>query len=318
MKKVMVYGAGNLGLSVLIGLANRGVELYRYAFTNVSNLGKELTCNNQEVEILSCDDLRLAEIKYEVYEEVSYIIVTLTGDVLEKEIDFLLTFDIPLVILSTKYDVARVKGKVVNACGRAVISENMALPIVDFWDRLSNLKNVPESVTLYVNVLESHQSKKADISGSAIKVLDILEKKGFVFEFTETDKEKYKEDVDGTYGCINCLREELSQEHFGIAKKYLSGHAYHSFWITSYVKDEKTIDYLNYVFDTLHSLEAQTIPDVIDIQVELSDFDDRIELYISHNINGRDIYSDGVVRCINFLQETMQTGAFSGIDVVNS
>jgi dihydrodipicolinate reductase len=321
MKKVMIYGVGKLGFSLLEGLSAKKIELYKYSYTGDDFQEKEFEFNGQKVLICSSNVLGIDERVTDIMENVSVIVVTLAGNVLEKEIDFLLTLDIPLIILSTQYDVEMVRQKAIIDNVTVVMSENIALPIVDFWDRLENLVDFDNKSKLKISITESHQSSKSDISGSAIKVLDLLKAKGLSVDFSDKDRLKYKVGLDGNYGCISCLRNNVTQETYGIPVEHLSGHAYHSFWFyCENINNEKCDDYiyLEYMFDVLRTLVNYSIPGILDFDVNLTEYDEQIVLDVTHNINGRSLYSDGVEQCIKFLQDPTHTGVFSGIDVVKA
>ena len=132
MKKnnyVAVYGCGRLGMEVLEGLALRGVPLYNFSYGieierevcnfngliyfymhyyNTKTESKEyrfkFLSNIQVVDIVDSSILRNLDDKNCLIKYVNSIVVILTGDVLLKEIDFLLTLKIPLVICSIDYD----------------------------------------------------------------------------------------------------------------------------------------------------------------------------------------------------------------------
>jgi 4-hydroxy-tetrahydrodipicolinate reductase len=75
---------------------------------------------------------------------------------------------------------------------------------------------------------------------------------------------------------------KVQQEQWGIPKEYLEGHAWHTYTLTS--------------------------------------FDQTVRLKFEHNINGRDVYADGVLDAVLFLTAKMAQGSqshvFSMIDVL--
>jgi len=314
-KKILVYGVGKLGESIIKGLIDRKIEVFCESYNGPSDNEYVIDHKNVLVDILNSSKLKNNIYNKELKKEVSYIIVTLTGAVLEKEIDFLLSLGIPLVILSTKFDEKKISQKAIDANVKILMSQNMALGIVDFWNRIQKIPNVPDnSSEIYFFAIESHQNSKADISGSAIKVLEYFRSKEICIFFDEEDKKSFKKGVDGEYGCIQCIRtEEVQLNDLKIPKEYISGHGYHTFSLFPEVWDDISSKYLSLLYREFKSLESYTIDGVFEFKVFLEQDNG---LIIVHNINGRDIYTDGVVQSIKFLEKQKQ-GVYSVIDIIN-
>ncbi len=312
MKKVAIYGAGNLGKALIYALHEKGFFIYDHAYNAEGSQEEHLKLDDREIEIVNSDLLRNDVINNCMREFVDCIVVTLPGKALEEEIDFLLEFKIPLIIMSTQYDVEKVTKKLQDSGISAVISENMCFGIVDFWKRLTGLPKLKDDILISIDVVESHPEFKADISGSAIKVLEILKDKGFQVDFSKQDREAYKDGVDGYYGCIHCLRDKTTQESYGVPEEYLMSHAYHSYFFNVQDSDEKSIAYLNQLYHIFIAFVRYNIPGVFEFEVELNDN----SLDLTHNINGREIYADGVARSIEYLD--VHKGVFTGIDVISA
>jgi len=313
-KKVLVYGVGKLGESIIKGLIDRGIEVFYESYNGPSDKEYVIDHKNVLVDILNSSKLKNNIYNKELKKQVSYIVVTLTGEVLEKEIDFLLSLGIPLVILSTKFDEKVISQKAINANVKILMSQNMALGIVDFWDRIQKIPNIPDnSSEIYLFAIESHQSSKADISGSAIKVLEYFKAKEVCVFFDDEDKKSFNKGVDGEYGCIQCIRTEETQlNDLKVPKEYISGHGYHTFSIFPEIWDDISTRYLSLLYREFKSLEAYTIEGVFEFKVYL---EQDTGLIIVHNINGRDIYTDGVVQSIQFLEKQKQ-GVYSALDII--
>jgi len=247
--------------------------------------------------------------------ETDYILVTCPGDALEENIDSLLSLKKPMIILSTKYDEELISSKASNAGVKILMSQNMAFGIVDFWNRIDSIDDVPVTEEISVFVQESHQKAKADISGSAIKVLNLFESKGFLVYFDDNDKESFKPGIDAEYGCISCIRAEKTQlEKLNVPEEFLGGHGYHTICLFPEIWNNESVKYLSTIYNLFKSLENYTIEGVLDFKVFIEQDEG---LVIVHNINGRDIYTDGVVKSMQFL-ENANVGVYSAIDVINA
>jgi 4-hydroxy-tetrahydrodipicolinate reductase len=314
-KGVLVYGVGKLGESIIKGLIDRGIKLFHESYNGPNDKEYIIDHKNVIVDVLNSKKLKNNIFHHNLKEQVSFVIVTLTGDILEKEIDFLLSLEIPLIILSTKFDEESISKKAKNAGVKILMSQNMALAIVDFWNRIEKIPKVPDTLDeIYLFVIESHQNSKADISGSAIKALNLFKQKDLFVMFDEQDKKAFVKGIDGEYGCIKCIREENTQlTYMNIPKEYLSGHGYHTFSIFPEVWNENTVKYLNLLYIEFKTLTEYSIEGIFEFNVNIIQDEG---LVITHNINGRDIYTDGVVKSIEFLNK-QKKGVYSAIDIIN-
>jgi len=102
----------------------------------------------------------------------------------------------------------------------AVIAPNMAKQIVAIQaGLLAMVKRFPSSFSGYtLTVTESHQSTKADTSGTA---------KAIVSHLSELTGEKFG------FEQIQMLREKEKQLSFGVPEAHLRGHAYHTYSLVS-------------------------------------------------------------------------------------
>jgi len=102
----------------------------------------------------------------------------------------------------------------------AVIAPNMCKQIVAFQATMEHMaKAYPGAFGGYkMELVESHQSTKADTSGTA---------KAVVSSFNEMGIQKFSVDD------IQKLRKADEQEKFGVPKEFLDGHAWHTYSLTS-------------------------------------------------------------------------------------
>lgn len=308
MKKencVTIYGCGSLGMSLLSELpaCARNVNLYKYSFGKPKMTKKDCYFHGNNVSIVGSDYLVHANARMDLRNNVSCIIVTLTGEQLNEEIDFLLNLNIPLIICSTKYNIGLINRKIYCEEVPILISDNFALPIVDFWNRIENMDRLPESCNSKVHIIESHQSGKKDVSGTAIHVLKLLIDKGFSGELP--DQKDYVIGKSSSSGSIVSIRGEDASLKYGVPKEFINGHAYHkiTFYLFSYELARKYYDY----FESLNNYSQEG---VIEFKVSL----ENRTIEILHNINGREIYSDGVFTALEFLKTNPRVS--SAIDLL--
>lgn len=104
----------------------------------------------------------------------------------------------------------------------AVIAPNMAKQIVALQATLQHMsQRFPGSFIEYsLSVQESHQSTKADTSGTAKAIVDHLTALNNQKTFTLED--------------ITKIRDEKGQLAFGVPRQALDGHAYHTYRLTSH------------------------------------------------------------------------------------
>ena len=135
----------------------------------------------------------------------------------------------------------------------AVIATNMATPVVIFQEMIKHAaKSFPKSLEGFELVIqESHQAVKPDPSGTAISLLGFFKELGMPLE-----KEQ-----------IIMLRDpDLQETVLNIPNKYLGGHGYHTYTLTS--------------------------PD------------GTVVLQFKHNVLGRNVYVEGALTAIRFLAKS--------------
>ena len=149
---------------------------------------------------------------------------------------------IPFVMGTTGGDREKLEHVVKTSSTPAVIAPNMAKQIVGFQAMMAYAADsFPGLFKGYeLKVIESHQAGKADTSGTAKAMVGYFNQLGTDFDMND----------------IQMIRDPEKQEKtLGIPKKYLAGHGWHTYTLTS--PDETA------VFE------------------------------FKHNINGRDIYVSG-------------------------
>ena len=134
---------------------------------------------------------------------------------------FYVKHDIPFVMGTTGGDRDKLMADVSTASHFAVIAPNMGKQIVAMQAALENLAtSYPSAFAGYkLNVVESHQKKKADTSGTAKAVIESLKILSDDDFNVETD--------------VKMLRDDESSIHFGVPQQGLDGHAFHTYTLTS-------------------------------------------------------------------------------------
>ncbi|MDR2663234.1 MAG: hypothetical protein LBC31_09585 [Treponema sp.] len=186
----------------------------------------------------------------------------------EQNIDLYCSKETSFVMGTTGVVIDRISDKIIESDINAVISTNMGKQIVALQSMLkyaaNNFPNCFKDYTLQVK--ESHQNNKLDTSGTARVMVGYFKQLGI--DFDERDIEK--------------IRNPKEQIKLGVPQKYLEGHGWHTYSLTS---EDKTV-----------------------------------HIEITHNINGRDIYAKGTIDSIFFLDDKINKGVcgkiFSMIDVL--
>mmetsp|Transcript_89374 Transcript_89374/g.177689 ORF Transcript_89374/g.177689 Transcript_89374/m.177689 type:complete len:289 (+) Transcript_89374:57-923(+) len=126
----------------------------------------------------------------------------------------------PFVIGTTGGDRQKMLKATEDTGTYAVIAPNMSKQIVAFQATMERMAaDFPNAFGGYkMDVVESHQSTKADTSGTAKAVVASFNKLG-VQPFNVED--------------IKLIRKPDEQENFGVPAEYLNGHAWHTYTLTS-------------------------------------------------------------------------------------
>ena len=178
---------------------------------------------------------------------------------------------LPFVMGTTGGDRPLLEASVRASSISAVIAPNMAKQIVGFQAMMEYAaQTFPDLFKGYVlEIKESHQTGKADTSGTAKAMVRYFNQMGLSFSEDEIIKER---------------DPEVQSGQWGIPQKYLAGHGWHTYALTS---GDKTV---------------------------------RFEF--THNVNGRDVYARGTLDAILFLGAKVSQGAqgkvYTMIDVLKN
>jgi 4-hydroxy-tetrahydrodipicolinate reductase len=176
---------------------------------------------------------------------------------------------LPFVMGTTGGDRDALTDTVLRSTICAVIAPNMAKQIVGFQAMMAYAAdNFPGLFSGYaLTVRESHQSGKADTSGTAKAMVTYFNRMG----------------VEFTSDAIVMERDpRIQREQWGIPDAFLSGHGWHTYRLTS---PDQTV-----VFE------------------------------FQHNVNGRDVYAEGTIDAVCYLDRQLKAGAvgrvYTMIDVL--
>ena len=175
----------------------------------------------------------------------------------------------PFVMGTTGGDRDKLSQTVTQSANAAVIAPNMAKQIVGLQAMMSHAaEHFPNLFKGYqLTVRESHQSGKADTSGTAKAMVGYFNQMGIPFGEDDIRKER---------------DPERQCNMWGIPAEHLAGHGWHTYTLTS---PDKTVKF-----------------------------------EFTHNINGREIYGEGTLDAIKFLEKKLTQGAkgmvFTMIDVL--
>lgn len=183
--------------------------------------------------------------------------------------DFYCRNELPFVMGTTGGDRDRLEEAVLQSSTAAVIAPNMAKQIVGFQAMMEHAARLfPGLFEGYsLEIRESHQKGKADTSGTAKTMVKYFNDLGL--PFVEADIRKERD-------------PERQKNLWGIPEKFLTGHGWHTYTLTS--------------------------------------ADETVRFEFSHNVNGREIYARGTLDAIVYLRAKLQEGVrgevFSMIDVL--
>jgi len=127
--------------------------------------------------------------------------------------------NIPFVMGTTGGDNFELASIVTQSSISAVIAPNMSAPIVMLMDMfIYAASNYPGVLRDWeIRITESHQAGKADVSGTALAIGDLMKKLG----------------VNFTKENIRSVRDEIEQRIIGIPEFAITGHGWHKYSLIS-------------------------------------------------------------------------------------
>ena len=258
--KVMVNGIpGNMAANVARHvLGDDRLDLLPFSLT-----GPEIEVAEHKIESIAIQllkpDKREQAIDGLTQKEGAFISVDYSHpSAVNANAEFYCKYQLPFVMGTTGGDRPQLEASVRASSISAVIAPNMAKQIVGFQAMMEYAaQTFPDLFKGYVlEIKESHQKGKADTSGTAKAMVRYFNQMGLSFGEDEIFKER---------------DPEVQTAQLGIQQKYLTGHGWHTYALTS---GDKTV---------------------------------RFEF--THNVNGRDVYAWGTLDAILFLEARVSEGA---------
>ncbi|MBF0244004.1 MAG: dihydrodipicolinate reductase [Planctomycetes bacterium] len=246
-----------------------GIELLPFALTGVG-FGGSCRIGSKTVRLLEPEEREHFMEGIQDYNKV--IIVDYSHpDAVLGNASFYASKGLPFVMGTTGGNLTRLTEIVQSNRLPAVVAPNMALPLVAIMAMFDfAAKNFPGVFQDYrLSIRESHQKGKADTSGTAKAMLGMMKTLGVSF--------------DEDRGIEMCRDPELQKSLFNIPDEHLSGHAYHTY--------------------------------------DISSEDGSSHFRIEHNILGRSIYAEGTVHAVQFLARHLDEkpeAPYSMIDVLKN
>ena len=270
---VMVNGIpGNMAVNV----ARHILADDRFALVPFSLTGPEIQLADHKVETFAIRLLKPEE-REQVIEDLKqkegpFLSVDFTHpSAVNANAEFYCKYQLPFVMGTTGGDRSRIEASVRASSISAVIAPNMAKQIVGFQAMMEYAaQTFPDLFKGYVlEIKESHQKGKADTSGTAKAMVRYFNQMGLGFSEDEIIKER---------------DPGIQAARWRIPQKYLAGHGWHTYSLTS---EDKTV---------------------------------RFEF--THNVNGRDVYARGTLDAVLFLETRVSEGGqgnvYTMIDVLKN
>ena len=269
--KVMVNGIpGNMAVNV----ARHVLADDRFELVSGSLTGPEIAAAEYKIEAISIRLIKPDE-REQIIEDLKkhegiFLCVDYTHpSAVNANAEFYCKRQLPFVMGTTGGDRQRLEATVRSSSIPAVISPNMAKQIVGFQAMMEYAAQTFSDLFkgYSLEIKESHQKGKADTSGTAKAMVRYFNQMGIGFSEDEIVKER---------------NPEIQSTQWGIPQRYLEGHGWHTYALTS---GDKTV---------------------------------RFEF--THNVNGRDVYARGTLDALLFLKDRVSQGAqgkvYTMIDVL--
>jgi len=219
---VMINGLpGNVARVIAEHAQSDGhLNLLPYALT-----GPEITATQYQVGTLAVElirpDQRDARIAGVISDHAPFITVDYSHpSAVNANAEFYCRHGLPFVMGTTGGDREKLMQTVLDQAGLAVIAPNMSKQIVGFQAMMAYAaENFPNLFKGYqLTIRESHQSGKADTSGTAKAMVEYFNRMGIPFDTDQIHKER---------------NPESQRTQWGIPEAHLGGHAWHTYALTS-------------------------------------------------------------------------------------
>jgi 4-hydroxy-tetrahydrodipicolinate reductase len=256
--KVMVNGLpGNVAANLFYHLhADERFVLIPCSLTGPQITEPEMTIEGISIQLV-LPDTRNQVIKEIIKNEGNFICVDFTHpSAVNANAEFYVAHHLPFVMGTTGGDRRRLLETVQASDIAAVIAPNMAKQIVALQAMMEyaadNFPGVFEGYTL--DVRESHQSGKADTSGTAKAMVGYFNQMGISFSADQIQKER---------------NPEIQKNEWGIPENHIGGHAWHTYTLTS--KDESALFQIKHNINGRDIYAAGTMDALIYLQQKIAE-----------------------------------------------
>ncbi|KAM0876756.1 hypothetical protein ACQ4PT_035970 [Festuca glaucescens] len=211
---------GKMGKAVAEAAVSAGLQLVPVSFSAVEVPDGKLNICDRDIHIhdLSESERILSSI---VKDYPDMIVVDYTvPDAVNANAELYCKLGLPFVMGTTGGDRQLLNKTVQDANVYAVISPQMGKQVVAFLAAMEIMaEKFPGAFAGYkLEVMESHQATKLDVSGTAKAVISCFQKLGVSFDLNE----------------VNLVRDPEEQVAIvGVPEEHLAGHAFHNYHLTS-------------------------------------------------------------------------------------
>ncbi|PIN16318.1 4-hydroxy-tetrahydrodipicolinate reductase [Handroanthus impetiginosus] len=218
---IMMNGCtGKMGRAVLEAAISAGLNPLPVGFGGPEDSGKILDFNGRQIEVHGPSD-RESILSSAFKDHPDLIVVDYTVPAAVNDNAALYCkVGVPFVMGTTGGDRELLYKTVADSKVYAVISPQMGKQVVAFLAAMEIMaEQFPGAFSGYnLQVMESHQARKLDISGTAKAVISCFQKLGVSFELEQ----------------VQLIRDpKLQVEMVGVPEEHLSGHAFHMYHLTS-------------------------------------------------------------------------------------
>ena len=219
-------------------MADKRFNVLPYALTGPEIEAQSCRIANQEFELIQPPQ-REARIGQVIADHGAFISVDFTHpSAVNSNAEFYAANKLPFVMGTTGGDRDRLVQTVRQAGITAVIAPNMAKQIVGFQAMMAYAaEQFPNLFKGYqLTIRESHQSGKADTSGTAKAMVGYFNRMGIAFETEQIEKER---------------DPERQRNMWGVPPEHLGGHGWHTY---SLVSPDRTVK-----FEFIHNVNGRDV-----------------------------------------------------------
>lgn len=218
---IMVNGCtGKMGRAVLEAAMSAGLNPVPVALGGPEDAGKILDFNGKQIEVHGPSDREsILSSTFKEYPDLIVVDYTVPAAVNENA-SLYCKVGVPFVMGTTGGDRELLYKTVADSKVFAVISPQMGKQVVAFLAAMEIMaEQFPGAFSGYdLQVMESHQASKLDVSGTAKSVISCFQKLGASFELEQ----------------VQLIRDpKLQVEMVGVPEEHLLGHAFHMYHLTS-------------------------------------------------------------------------------------